>query len=239
MVLTIQVADGRTNGKQELYIDKMDAVTSKASLVRSKNYYSDSLPAGLTDLNNSQRPISLGACYNWESGKDQNQFTVDNNEKLAERKNFSMFMGKMADVRFYDKALTQDQIVELFKNNKIAGEEGSSEPPVTTTAANNDATTAANNDATTAAGNDTTTAADVATTAAAKTTTAANTSNPADDGENSNTGLIIGIVIAAIVVLAGAGAAVYFLVIKKKNGDVPPAGPDDDASSSGTDGENK
>lgn len=239
VVLTIQVADGRTAGKQELYIDKMDAVTSKASLVRSKNYYSDSLPAGLTDLNNPQRPISLGACYNWESGKDQNQFTVDENTNLTGRRNFSMFMGKMADVRFYDKALTQDQIVELFKNNKIAGEEGSSEPPVTTTAANNDATTAANNDATTAAGNDTTTAADVATTTAAKTTAAANTSNPADDGENSNTGLIIGIVIAAIVVLAGAGAAVYFLVIKKKNGDVPPAGPDDDASSSGTDGENK
>ena len=193
----------------------MDAVTSKASLVRSKNYYSESLPAGLTDLNNPQRPISLGACYNWESNKDQNQFTVDENTKLRERKNFSMFMGKMADVRFYDKALTQDQIVELFKNNKIAGEEGSSEPPVTTTAANNDATTAA------------------------KTTAAANTSNPADDGENSNIGLIIGIVIAAIVVLAGAGVAVYFLVIKKKNGDVPPAGPDDDASSSGTDGENK
>lgn len=89
MVLTIQVADGRTNGKQELYIDKMDAVTSKASLVRSKNYYSESLPAGLTDLNNSQRPISLGACYNWESGKDQNQFTVDENTDLRARRNFS------------------------------------------------------------------------------------------------------------------------------------------------------
>lgn len=243
VVLTIQVADGRTAGKQELYIDKMDAVTSKASLVMKKNCYSADLPAGLTDLNNASRPISLGACYNWESSKDPNQFTVDENTNLTGRKNFSMFMGKMADVRFYDKALTQDQVVELFKNNKIAGEEGGGDTPATTTAANND-TTAANNDTTTAANNDTTTAGNgttAATTTAPKTTTKApNASNPADDGDGSNTGLIIGIVIAAIVVLAGAGAAVYFLVIKKKNGDVPPTdGPADDASSSDSDSENK
>ncbi len=215
VVLTVKLADGVKGGTQELYIEKMDAVTSKASLVKSKNYYSDTIPAGLTDLNNTQRPISLGACYNWESGKPADQFTVDTNTELNKRKNFSMFLGKMADVRFYDKALTQDQVVELFKNNKIAGEEGSSEPPATTTAANND-TTAANNDTTTAAGNDTTTTAGGTTTTASKApTTAANTSDPADE-DGSNTGLIVGIVIAAIVVLAGAGAAVYFLVIRKK-----------------------
>ncbi len=233
VVLTIKLADGVKSGTQELYIEKMDAVTSKASLVSKKNYYSIALPAGLTDLNNTQRPISLGACFNWETSKPADEFTVDTNAELTKRKNFSMFLGKMADVRFYDKALTQDQIVELFKNNKIAGE---ADAPVTTTAGSNDTTTAGSNDTTTAGSNDTTTAGSNDTTTTQKTTAVTTTkagdvSNPADEG--SNTGLIVGIVIAAVVVLAGAGAAVYFLVIRKK------ANPTDGTTSDESNSEDK
>ncbi len=236
VVLTIKLADGVKAGTQDLYIEKMDGVTSKASLVRSKNYYSDQIPAGLTDLNNSQRPISIGACYNWESSQDPNKFTVDQNPELTKRKNFSMFFGKMADVRFYDKALTQDQVVELFKNNKLAGETGGSNTSNTTAAAGNNTTaagdnvttavgdnvtTAAGDNVTTAAGDNVTTAAgsNDNTTAAGKTTAAGST--PVEE-PNSNTGLIIGIVVAVIVIL-GAGAAIYFLVIKKKANAEPAA----------------
>ena len=35
-----------------------------------------------------------------------------------------MFIGKMADFRIYDKALTQDQIVSLFQNNELTDTSG-------------------------------------------------------------------------------------------------------------------
>lgn len=125
VVITVKLSDGTkgeeiTNannetyfagtGMQSCYIDKMGAVSDKSKLVENKNYYEYTLPYDLTSIASEEYGLTIGACY-----KPSSQAFFDDAEK-----NFSMFVGKMADFRIYDKALTQDQIVELYKNNQLA-----------------------------------------------------------------------------------------------------------------------
>ena len=102
-------------GVQTCYIEKIGAVSSKSDLVANKNYYSYNLPYGLTDISNPNHGIALGGCYCWGDSDDTNSFY---NKKDGEYR-YDMFKGKMADVRIYDKALTQNQIVELFTKGEV------------------------------------------------------------------------------------------------------------------------
>ena len=98
-------------GIQSMYMEKIDAVTSKSNLIESKNYYEVTLPHNLTSVKNENLGLLIGAAYKLNSDTP----VIDTNTK-----NYAMFIGKMADFRIYDKALTQDQIVELYKNNQLA-----------------------------------------------------------------------------------------------------------------------
>lgn len=129
VVVTVKLSDGtkgeqKTNannekytegtGVQTCYIEKIGGVSSKADLVANKNYYSYNLPYGLTDISNPNHGIALGACYTWKDADGTNTFY--NKDKDYK---YSMFKGKMADVRIYDKALTQNQVVELFTKGDV------------------------------------------------------------------------------------------------------------------------
>lgn len=129
VVVTVKLSDGtkgeqKTNannekytegtGVQTCYIEKIGGVSSKADLVANKNYYSYNLPYGLTDITNPNHGIALGACYTWKDADGTNTFYNKDKEYK-----YSMFKGKMADVRIYDKALTQNQIVELFTKGDV------------------------------------------------------------------------------------------------------------------------
>lgn len=104
-------------GVQSVYMEKMNAVTSKSSLVESQNYYEVTLPHNLTSVKNENLGLLIGAAYKLNSDTP----VIDTNAK-----NYAMFIGKMADFRIYDKALTQDQIVELYTTNDLDDGSGSS-----------------------------------------------------------------------------------------------------------------
>ncbi|HIZ20111.1 MAG TPA: LamG domain-containing protein [Firmicutes bacterium] len=101
-------------GTQSVYIEKMDGIQAKSDLVESQNFYETVLPYDLTSIKNEKYGLTLGAAY--DVGKD-----AFNTSAGA---NYSMFIGKMADFRIYDKALTQDQIVSLFQNNELTDTSG-------------------------------------------------------------------------------------------------------------------
>lgn len=112
LVITVKLSDGTNKGLQSCYIEKVGAVDEKADFVDHKNYYESELPVNLSSVKNDNYGISLGACYAWTG--NQSAFYAENG------KNYGMFQGLMADVRIYDKALTQDQIVELYQNNQLS-----------------------------------------------------------------------------------------------------------------------
>ncbi len=111
-------------GTQSVYMEKMDAVTSKASLIESQNYYEVTLPYNLTSIKNENYGLLIGAAYKINTDTP----TIDTNTK-----NYGMFIGKMADFRIYDKALTQDQIVELYTTNDLVNEPDTSDTSNTST----------------------------------------------------------------------------------------------------------
>lgn len=110
-------------GVQSMYIEKVGGINAKSDLEESQNFYTTVLPYDLTSIKNENYGLTLGASYN--IGKD-----TFNTSAGA---NYSMFIGKMADFRIYDKALDQDQIVDLFKNNELTdgGNDGDDSTPAT------------------------------------------------------------------------------------------------------------
>ena len=96
-------------GVQSVYMEKMNAVTGKASLVESKNYYEVTLPYNLTSVKNEHLGLLIGAAYKVNSDTP----VIDTNVN-----NYAPFIGKLADFRIYDKALNQDQIVELYTTDR-------------------------------------------------------------------------------------------------------------------------
>ena len=76
----------------------MNAVTGKASLVESKNYYEVTLPYNLTSVKNENLGLLIGAAYKVNSDTP----VIDTNVN-----NYAPFIGKLADFRIYDKALNQ------------------------------------------------------------------------------------------------------------------------------------
>lgn len=131
VVVTVKLSDGKQKGDeitnannekyfagsgvQTCYVEKISGVSSKSDLVANKNYYSTVLPYDLTSIDNPNHGIALGGCYSWGDSDDTNSFY---NKKDGEYR-YDMFKGKMADVRIYDKALNQDQIVELFTKGEV------------------------------------------------------------------------------------------------------------------------
>ena len=131
VVVTVKLSDGKTKGDeitnannekytagsgvQTCYIEKIGGVSAKSDLVANKNYYSTVLPYDLNNIDNPNHGIALGGCYSWGDNDDTNSFY---NKKEGEYR-YDMFKGKMADVRIYDKALNQDQIVELFTKGDV------------------------------------------------------------------------------------------------------------------------
>lgn len=202
VVLTVQLADGSHTGTQTCYIEAMDAISSKADFRENDNYYAATLPNNLTSLKNEKYPLSIGGTYNyWVSGSNPNSFYNEAG------KFYGMYIGQLADFRIYDKALTEDQIVELYKNNQLEGEDtpAPSDPPAETTAAVSADTTAKTENKTTAPAQ-----------TGKVTTSDTPVSEPQEEGPSA--GMIAGIVIAAVVVLGASGAAIYLLLIRKKNG---------------------
>lgn len=132
VVITVKLSDGTKSGDetiawpnkeayspgsgvQSVYMEKMDAVTGKSSLVESRNYYEVTLPYNLTSVKNEAYGLLIGAAYKLNTDAP----VIDTNVK-----NYAPFIGRMADFRIYDKALNQDQIVELYKTNDLAAQGG-------------------------------------------------------------------------------------------------------------------
>ena len=128
VVLTVKLADGSASGFQSCYIEAMDAVQSKADFRENDNYYVAALPNNLTSIQNEKYPLSIGGTYNyWVSGSNPETFYNEAG------KFYGMFIGQLADFRIYDKALTDDQIVELFVSNQLEGEQAAeTDPPADT-----------------------------------------------------------------------------------------------------------
>ena len=95
-------------GVQSMYMEKIGAIDDASDLVEATNYYSISLPYNLTSVRNDDYGLLIGAAY----GVNKTSPTIDTNVR-----NYSMLIGKIADFRIYDKAMTQDQVVNLYKSD--------------------------------------------------------------------------------------------------------------------------
>ena len=198
-------------GSQSMYMAKMDDIASAADLVDGTNYYTTVLPYNLTSIKNEGRGLMIGAAYKVGAALE-----MDSNQR-----NYAMLVGKIADFRIYDKALTEEQVVNLYKTGAPVDESKETtttqkQDGETTTTAPQDGetTTTVNGETTTTApqGGETTTTAPQGGNDTTTTTEADAATDPADEG-----GFPVGAIIAiAAVVVIGAAAAVYFLVIRKK-----------------------
>lgn len=108
-------------------------------MIESQNYYEVTLPYNLTSVKNENYGLLIGAAYKINTDTP----TIDTNTK-----NYGMFIGKMADFRIYDKALNQDQIVELYTTNDLVNESDTSDTSTESTTSTTSTTSTVSNTST-------------------------------------------------------------------------------------------